>query len=79
METKKSLIDYSILEKVIIDIENVFKDHNCDMEGKQLVMKQLNQRLMKNVQQQRTSDLVSGFGGGMIGKLMNRHKDDEEN
>ena len=64
------IINYGKLEKAIIHIEHFFEEIAATYEEKQLIINQINARLIRNAQQSRTNDLVHGFGGGILGKML---------
>lgn len=75
------MINYELVEQVIKDFELIFDKFKLDNEEKQLCIKLVNSRILADLQKQRTSDLVSGFGvGGFnLGKLMGRLGDEDGN
>ena len=55
------IIQYDNIENVIRDIESVFDKHELDMEEKQLIIKLLRDRLVVQLQKQKTKDMVNNI------------------
>lgn len=73
-----SLINLGELEKVIKDIERVFKKYTLNVEEKILVIRHINARLQKQIVHQKTGDMVQSVPlGGLLKRVIKGMEDDK--
>lgn len=76
-EDKKKLINYEVMENLIINIEQYFETEGLDIEEQQLIIKNINQRLLTKIQKQKINDNISNLNyKDLIGGLMSKNKEE---